>query len=583
MKKIGKNKLIKTLLDLFRDPARVLDSKDDSYLNGLAYTSSVTGIIFFFILFLDKFLFQESLIGNNWRLPERLQFHHSIVDNVYDDFYGFILTAGIFPGVLLAVIIFYINKKPLQYLINVSFYAVTQMLLVVSPFLVLNYLFDWDVDTIAILAALIFHIYFFIKLGINHWGISILKSIGVVTGVMLGFILFEHPLEAFFVGIMERPEKVYDLNLDDRSHFIGETKIDSDIGHLREVFIADSICFYSDGLNVIGSFEISGARLWEKWQDLEISKTLLIKNTQILCIVQDTSVNGKTQDLIKGFTYSGQEVFSFLLDDDRVGRSYKLLSSDENSFELFIPNKVGIQEVYDYKKGLFSKKPNSNWDFETIELFKSKKAISDMTQLEDGSFVGSTSETDGWQFASFGLLRMDSSYNTTWSTSIYDKKNPYDPRVPSFQVVNEKKNEVITHYSIANDTIVFSYIQAFDLTSGKKKWENEFAIPADFTEYFQMKYDDQFLYIVGESHMNIRKYFWQPTFHAGMICKVSLEQGALISFKHFGTNSFGAHTRISDLIIDDSSIRLFGVEHFREGLFHNMEYPFSWEILKEDI
>lgn len=583
MKKIGDNKLVKTLLDLFRNPARVLDSKDDSYLNGLAYTSSVTGIIFFIILFLDKFLFQDGLTGNNWRLPERLQLHHSIVDNVYDDFYGFILTSGIFPGVFLAVFVFYINKKPIGYLINVSFYAVTQMLLLVSPFLVLNYLFYWDVDAVAVLAALFFHIYFFIKLGINHWILSVLKSVGVVAGVMLGFTVLESPLENFFVSIMERPEKVYDVKLEDKSTFVSQIEIASDINHVLEVHMDDSTGFYSDGMHIIGSFEEGGSLRWEKWQDGRIKKTLLVKEAHILTVVQDSLINGEPHDLVKGFAYSGQELFSVLLDGDRVGRSYKLLRSDENSFDLLVPNKIGIQETYHYQKARFSKKSDGHWEFDTVPLFESKEAISDITQLADGSFIGSSSESDGWQYASFGIVRMDRNYHTMWSKTIYDKTNPYDPRVPSFQVVNEQKNEVITHYSIANDTVVFSHIQAFDLTSGERKWENEFAIPTDFTEYFHMQYDDQFLYIVGESHMSIRKYFWQPTFHAAMICKVSLEQGALVSFKHFGNNSFGGHTRFSDLIVKDSTVLLFGVEQFGESLFSNAEYPFSWEILKEDI
>lgn len=272
-----------------------------------------------------------------------------------------------------------------------------------------------------------------------------------------------------------------------------------------------------------------------------------------------------------------------LLEENLQGNSYRLLNQSANAFELLIPAEVGIHKSYAYQKGTFEKNRGGNWSFQSQPLFQSIDAVVEMTKLSGSDLIASTAASDGWQYAYFGVMRTDSLLNPIWKQTIYDKKNPYDPRVPPFYVINDTANELITHYAVANDTIAVSYLSAFDLESGEVKWQKVFMIPADFTEYFRMDYDEDFIYIVGESHMTIRQFFWQPTFHAGMVCKIDRRNGDLISFKHFGNADFNAHTRISDLIVTDSTLQLFGTEDTGEFLFSEEEYHFMWEIVKEDI
>lgn len=285
------NKAIKTLVDLFIRPSRVLQDKEGNYINGYGYTTTMTGLIFFVILFLDKFLATEGLRSNNWRVPQRLQIHDGISENVYEDFYGFIITAGFLPGIFLALGVFFIHKKSLIYLFNLSLYLVTQMLILFSPFIVLNYVFGLDVDVVVFFLLPVFFIYFFIKLHLNHWSIAALKGIMVLIAGFLCLTMIEKPLDNLFTTVMERPHKVYDLTLEDKSIFKNQLKVESGSRAIYEVAKDNELVFYHDADHMVGSFSDKGELLWEKMEASRVTKFLAVSQHQLLCVFLDTLMN----------------------------------------------------------------------------------------------------------------------------------------------------------------------------------------------------------------------------------------------------------------------------------------------------
>lgn len=584
MKKIiSNNKLLQTLVDLFTQPSKVIEDKEDNYISGYGYTTSMTGLIFFIILFLDKLLFTDGLRDNNWRVPSRIQIHDSIADNVYEDFYGFILTVGFFPGIYLALLLVQNNKKSIVQLFQLALYLVTQMLVLFSPFIVLNYVFDIDVDSLILILVPSYFIYFFIKLHLDHWLVASLKGIIVLVAGFISLSLVEKPLFNFFNILMERPDLVYEIEVEDKSIFRNQFSIQSNSDDIFEVDKANSSYFFRDAHRVFGSFDDGGEIAWERMESASIDKLLLVKEPQVICIFLDTLINDRPKDLLKLYSFEGDLLLASILQEDLYGRTYRIIQESSNSFELMFPSKVGIYDRYEYQKGSFTKVENGQWKLQITPFFTTTESIVDVTETTDSDFIVSTFISDGWQFASFGIMRTDSSMSPVWKHTIYDKKDPYDPRVPLFYVINESENDVITHYSLANDTITISFLKALDVKSGAVKWEREFYIPADFTEYFRMDYDENYLYIVGESHMSIRKFFWQPTFHAAMVCKIDRRNGELIGVKHFGNTDFEGHSRISDLILTDSTLQLFGTEHHGDFFFSEDDHHFLWELSKEDI
>lgn len=580
---IARSKGLRTLKDLFTNPFKVLESTDDSYTSGFGYMSSVTGIIFFVILFLDKVLFQESLKGNNWRVPERLQLHHGISENAYEDFYGFVLTTGFLPGIFLALVILFWSKKSANYLVNLSFYVVAQILLIMSPFIAVNYLFEWDIDAIVPVIILVYFIYFFIKLGLNGWVISTLKAMIILSAGLFGLSLVEKPLEQFFVNLMERPNEVHHLEITDRSTFKNQVSLSADNMYMDEVVVSSDLIFYHDGYQTLRAVSHDGKLKWEKHHGTTINKMILIEDHKLLCVIMDTAIQNQKMDLIRGLDFDGNAIFSVTMDNDLAGRAYNLRNSTEDSFELFLPTLTGIHKSYIYQTGVFNLNKDGTWNVSLLPLFESTRAIYAITPLSGTEVIATSAITDGWQYASFEIARFDSLMNPQWSHTIYDKTNPYDPRVPAFHIVNTDQDEVIVHYSLANDTTVISYLKALNLADGSVKWQKEFFIPADFTEYFNMDYDDDHLYIVGESHLEIQKFFWQPYYHVGMICKIDRRTGELVSYRHFGNTQFGGHTRISDLKLTDTTIQLFGTLKGGDNLLGENPQAFMWEIAKKDI
>jgi hypothetical protein len=580
---LAKNELIQTIKGLFTRPKEVLESMDNRFLNGFAYISSISGTVFFVILFFDKFLFQDGLIDNNWRLPERLQMHHNIRDNVYDDFYGIIFTTGLIPGILLATLFLYWSKYTFKRKVDLTFYLVAQLLLIMSPLILLNYIFEWDVDDVTAFLLLGYSIYFFIRLGQNHWSIAIAKSVLILVTGLLGVSVIEKPLEQLFVNVMERPNEVYHPEVTDRSIFQNQVTLETEVHDLYEVDAHEGIIFYHDRNQFFGALSANGQSLWEKRTSAEVSKIVLIKEHNVLCVVVDTVIQEQKRDVIRAYDYDGKALFSTTLEGDFFGSAYNLLGVTDDSFELFVPAEIGIRQNYVYQKGIFTKDNEGKWHGRVVPFFESFESVYSLTSLSETARIATTSQYNGWQFASFGITRFDSLMQPQWSHLIYDKTNPYDPRVPAFHVVNAEENEVIIHHSIANDTIVMSYLRSLDLTTGALKWQKEFFIPADFTEYFKMDYDDNYLYIVGESHVNIRKYFWQPYFHIGMVCKINRRTGELVGYRHFGNTQFEGHTRISDLKLTDTTIQLFGTLKGGDNLLGENPQAFMWEIAKKDI
>ena len=396
----------------------------------------------------------------------------------------------------------------------------------------------------------------------------------------------------FLTILFNYPDKEYSIEIADKSLFINVKEQLTDFRAYADIISAGGNSFYFiDNYHYgVGFFDFETNESWhhEIIKNHEYQKVVSLMASQendILVVTGETDNQLEGNKFIKLYSKTGEELFDINLDDHVLLLDIQLIESYEDHFDLLIPFQNNDQNnSYEYKKMQFTKSDNQ-WSHSTENYLNLSLPLSSMTTIDNHIKIGAVVSKPDIHYGYFGIVRYDSAWNLMWYTNIYDKSNPYDPIVPLQHVISEKNNEILTQHSLSNDTAVFCIIKSLNLETGAIKWTKKINIPADFTEFHTLDYNNDFIYMAGESHKEITKWPWKPNFHAGFVTKLDRSTGALISYKHFGNKSMDGHTRFSTFVQTDSSLQLIGVEEANNIFsFESADRKhFIWEIRKEDI
>jgi len=283
------------------------------------------------------------------------------------------------------------------------------------------------------------------------------------------------------------------------------------------------------------------------------------------------------------YNTDGRLLVDHYFDEPMESSLFQFIRSYTNGFEILIPTKTGeLKEAYAYDKMVFQR-TEGKWNLSIQKYITTPFPLGEITKLPDSGYVSTTLMKSEWHWYNFGVARFDKDWNTQWHKIIYDKKDPYDPRRRPLYAVDTLQNEILIQYAIANDTNVTNHLESIDLRNGSAQWQSAHTLPADYTEYWEMAVDKESIYLVGESHFEIRPFFWQPSFHAGMVSAYNRADGSLKGQRTFGFENADAHSRISYIEMDGGSLRLMGTESYSKFLFHESRVNFSWTLNKMDL
>lgn len=584
------SKLLRTAFHLFIKPRQVLEDKTGHYSSSLRYALTLIGGLLFLIILADSIFYEEGY-ANYWRVPLRLQEHLELRSDIEDDFSSVILMVGVIPAFWLLNKLLFYKKRSLSYFFNLSLYLLTQITIISVTFYFMSLLFESELSLFFVAVNTIYFFYFTVSIKIDRWYLSIAKFVISSVVGLVSFNFISPYVHNFLTILFNYPDKEYSIELTDKSIFISVKEQYTDFKAYADIISAGNKSFYFiDNYQYgVGFFDFETNESWhqEIIKNDEYQKVISLLASQendILVVTGESENQLEGNKFIKLYSKTGEELIDFNLDNDVLLLDIQLIESRKGLFDLLIPSQKNGQNSYEYKKMHFSKN-NNQWGYIKENYLNLSLPLSSITTIDNHIKVGAVVAKPDIHYAYFGIARYDSAWNLMWNTNIYDKSSPYDPIVPLQYVISEKNNEILTQHSLSNDTAVFCIIKSLSLDDGAIKWIKRINIPADFTEFHTLDYDNDFIYLAGESHKEITKWPWKPNFHAGFVAKLDRYSGELISYKHFGNNSMDGHTRFSTFTQTDSSLQLIGVEEMNSIVdFESSERKhFIWEIRKEDI
>lgn len=573
----------KTLSDLLLRPAKVVNTKD-GYVPPFRFMLSVVGFLIFLIVFLDKYLVFEELSTVHWRIPYRLQMLSDLEDEISEDFMGLILISSILPGIWLSSRLLFFKKENKAGQFRTSIYLVTLVFILISVLTIINYLFQVDVDDIALLMLPLYTIYYYVQVSNNRWYLSGPKAILVIITGFISLAFFEPFLTHSFVTVLNQPDQVIEVTSDDKALFVQEKRLHADVEYVIEIEPTSDGVFFSDFGTSVGLLDRDGELKWQ--HNVSFNRPFLVSEVnRLLIVTRDTVIHGEPNSKLNFYSFDGAKVQEIIIQGSFVKNGYQIINEERNQLDLLLSALEAENDTFTYVRVRCVKNGDGEWEASTSLFLSSRHSLLNIQRVGANEYIGAKVELGDRHYRTFGIVVLDSLLNEKWHHITYDKINSYNPVVPPHYAINEQAGEVITLYSLPNDSMNTSFLHCFDLSDGSLKWEETFTIPSDFSEYFRMSFDDRHLYIVGESHSEIKRYFWQVPFHIGLVCKVDRKSGQLVSYKHFGSMGMNAHTRISDLILSDSSLRLFSSQIIRSPIpFVDETYEhYYWDILKADI
>ncbi|MGB5402579.1 MAG: hypothetical protein WBN13_01255 [Robiginitalea sp.] len=579
-------KFARTLIDLFRAPSKVLSANSGQYTSALKYASIVIGAAFFLILFFGEIFNETPMHILKWRTPLRLQQYRETQENVEESFGAVILALSMLPGVFVLLRILFAKQGSWKTQLNTALYFIAQFAIILSVFGFLTNFVVPVLEEYYVLEGMLFGYtgFFFLRGLGGKWYFTLPKSAIILFIGLLSYGLLSPFLTSFLTILFYTTETYHSPDLSDRKVIQSATELPEEIDGLYSIEPTEDRYFYIDENGNIGAIGPQDSLLWiQKYEDIHAQHLLVIPEHELLLVAGDSEQGETIREVLLLYSSEGRLLLDYFFDKPLESSLFQLIRSDSDGFEILIPTKTAeLKERYDYDKIVFHKS-DGTWNLSIQKYITTPFPLGEITKLSDSGYVSTTLMKSEWHWYNFGIAKFDKDWNVQWHKIIYDKKDPYDPRRRPLFAVDESDDEILIQYAIANDTNVTNHLRSIDLFSGSTHWRNAHTLPADYTEYWDMALDKENIYLVGESHYDIRRFFWKPSFHAGMISGYSRSDGSLKGQKRFGIEKADAHSRISYIEIDGGNLRLLGTESDRISLFNVRQINFSWSLNKGDL
>lgn len=540
-------RFFRTFRDVFLRPTKVIEANDGTYTGELKFVFNV-----FTLLFIGYFVFSGSWINDLdaymlWRYPFPHQEYLRLSQAIEEDYYGYIQAVAFIPIYFVLLKLLFYRKKPWGFFLSGAFYLSTVIFVLLIGFTVIFDLLSIDSEliTVPIIAAIA--IYPVVALRLQHWFWSAIKGLIatalplILTSLFLESILFNLILN------LSTSEKVLPLKASNHK-LISATELPIENEPIYQVFIENENEFTLLGAYSLRWFSkgaISKEIYFPEYSRRKISK---LSDGKILLF----SLKEKQLELTL-FSPTGDSLVSDRFEVKNQERQASIRERDVSNFDLFT---AGLHIVFTRKEKWSMMQGNETLAPEILATF---------TPLPGNGHLEERIEKPGNHIKNQSIRFVDTLNVPVWEQVLYDKSDAFDPLDPLGTHMDQQLPVVYTHYTLANDSNYHSFIQAFDLGTGKSLWKNNFYVPVHVSEYQGMASDEKYLYLFGEGHKFYAEWFWQPTYHVGMIVKINKQTGEYLNHIFIGPDdSWGAHSRIHDLVADNGKLYFLSHDQYSE-------------------
>ncbi len=547
-------RFFRTFRDTFFRPTKVIEANDGTYTGELKFVFNIfTGLFILFFVFNDSWI--EAIDGHMmWRYPFPHQEYLKLNRAIEEDYYGYIMALAFIPMYFLLLKLFFYRRKPWGFFLSAALYlsAVVFTLLIALSFFLNFFSIETDLVTVPLFAGIC--IYPVVALRLQHWFWSAIKGICATSlPLILGSVFFESLLFNLILGLSSS-EEVLPLK-PSNNLVITATELPMGNESVVSVIMENETDFTILGEYGLRWFQNGEAFINVTFRQYAPRKIHPLTGGNLLL----TSIGKKEMQ----FTLYSSEGDTLISQNIKRRNQEKQVTVRENpkGFEI---HASGVQ-------ALFVQKPE--WTVSEVQEDTIRKTLLTHTAMSNNSYLEERIDRPGNHISSQSIRMLDSMKTAVWGHQLYDKSDAFDPIDPLSTHVDPLIPVVYSHYTLANDSNYHSFIQAFDLKTGESLWKNDFFVPVYVSEYQGMASDNQYLYLFGEGHKFYSKWFWQPTYHIGMLVKINKTNGEYLSHLFIGpANSWASHSRIHDLIAKDE--KLYFISH---DVYSEEEMPWDKE------
>ncbi|MEQ9423938.1 MAG: hypothetical protein RJQ09_05940 [Cyclobacteriaceae bacterium] len=580
------NKLIRTFLTLAIVPKNVINDNDHRFTSPVKYLVTTTGGLWLLEALLSNVLDDRYPdITTDWTVSSRFLDFLQTFDNIQDEFTFLIAALAIFPLTWLSTKLLFFKHGTWDYFLRLAIFLTAQLStffaiqLIMSLFpavsLWLNDIWGSYLTGFLLIGYLL---HFFLNLKFSRWYLTLPKTILVLFTTLYGIPFLLTYLQMIPVSFLLKTDIVYpleevDIPIKTTSILSGETFLgmSKDEDHV----------FFIDQYGV-GKIENEESRYFLFSDNAE--RKLIPESDLILVSCDSTTISG-TSDVIKLFDYSGSLVFEQIFDHDLPNEEFELLSSEENRFEILIPDsdRGNSNTNWDTKMAFF--RTENGWSSESVPTKLPELLLRKVQEIGKGS-IGLIAIKPGSHWANVSLSKFDSANRILWKTELYDKTDVYDLKyLPRFEILKDRE-EIIAEYSIPNDTAVAMRLFCLNFLSGEVKWETQKILPVDDMDIAQggLLIDQEHIYLIGNADMSIRKKFWDLGSKPIYMAKFSLPNGEFLSQKFLGRLNNFNFTYVYNSELKNDEIHLLVESFYTDFLSIGGQFELAqWQISTSDI
>lgn len=553
-------KFFRTFRDSFLRPARVIEANDGTYTGELKFTFNI-----FTVLFILYYITNPSWVDgieayNLWRYPLPHQHYLKLNQSIDEDYYGYLMAVSFIPLYFILLKLFFYKRKPWGFFLSAAFYVTSVIftLLIASVF-ILNAL-EIESELIIIPWLLSITVFPVIALNIQHWFLSSIKAmIAAVIPIIVAPIYIENPLFNLIINLSTN-EEVLEMRPDNQL-ILSTKQFPIEPGEVRQVILTNKKNFV-----VLGSTNLSWIKEGNVVKEIPLTdyyskKIVRIGNGPYLV----TCFHDRKEVALTLYSSNGDTLTNKRFETNSQGKQLSFKRNDKNHFEAFVSN-LQIKVIQD----------STGWDLVSTQKVSDIKTFTSFTYFENNQSLRETIRWGNHHVLSFNLGVADSLDQLIWNHAMYQKDAPFDPLDLLMTHVDTAVEVVYAHYTLANDSIYNSHLYAIDIKTGDQIWGNTFSIPAHVTEYEGLTADKDFIYLYGEGHKFYSEWFWQPTYHIGLIVKIDKKTGDYINHVFLGPEEhWNAHSHIYSVYTEGDSLHILSFDKYKE--------PLPWEDVDDLI
>lgn len=547
-------KFFRTFRDSFYRPNDVIESKVGRYTGELKFTFNVFTILFVVFYLYNSTWVEDIGFYQMWKYPIPHQQYLRLSHSLEEDYYGYLTALAFIPFYFISLKLLFYRKKPWGYFLSAAFYLTSVIFtLLISSILLLNILgIESEFIIVPIVSTIV--VYPVIALRIQHWFWSLIKGIlAAAIPLVLSSPFTIEILDNLVINIIQN-EEVLEVQPSNNKVLKSEI-LEIEPGGIQQAIVLDSTQMIVLGYDNLTWFDNKIVSKQITLKDYHEKKMQLLSSEGPIVIVcfhkKDESIN---EGVITLYSMKGDTLWNHRL---LPRNNLKLLStvSSEDGYSIF---------AMGYKIDLEGKIPNWNVSIKEDSLFHEEIQYFS----SDVGTIKTISKRGKQHVASYSLQLINSLGTNSWNNDLYLKTSPFDPIDELSVILDSTNNKIYAHYTLANDSTYQAHIYSIDLYSGEVDWNKTFTIPAHVVEYEGMTMDNKYIYLFGEAHKFYSEWFWQPTYHVGLLVKIDKVSGDKVNHIFLGpTDNWGAHSDIHQVYPNGESLYLLMFDRYRESYF----------------